>query len=241
MRNDFLKYKAAIEPGDHPTWDRILDHCGQSLDDVLKVSEWGQDTGVLTGQQYLMIWIAHLLRTPVLPLPYLFFYGNQNCGKSAFNESVCVLLTRNRYIQADWSVGSGYKRSPFNSELDGTLFCYLDESDLTDGGRCDLDYFKKVVTSTTINIHKMRVKPYVVPNLTHWCQTANTIAARPTCLGNRVITSIQVDDLASGTEIPKRNLLAQLRDEAPNFMYTIMQLARPPLENGLGLPVFNCD
>lgn len=231
MMNDFLRYKP--EPGDHPHWNVVLNHCGQALDKLLKDSEWGQDTGILTGQQYLMTWIASMLRNPERPLPYLFFHGNQSCGKSIFNEAIGVLLIRG-YIQADWSVAR--QRSCWNDSLDGAIFCYFDESDLTNGERCDLDLFKDVVTSTAINIHKMREKPYLVPNLTHWCQTTNTIQYRPTCLDNRIVT-ILVSDLVSGTEIMKRKLLAKLREEGPHFMQTLMQLDLPPLEGQLGLPV----
>lgn len=233
MMNDFLRYKSAVEPGDHPHWDMVLDHCGNAIDKRLKDSEWGQDNGILTGGRYLTVWIASILRNPEQPLPYLFFHGNQNCGKSMFNEAIGVLLTRG-YIQADWLVAR--QRSCWNDPLDGAILCYLDETDLTDSKYCDLDLFKDMVISTTINIHKMREKPYLVPNLTHWCQTANTIATRPTCLGDRIIT-ILVDDLVSGTEIMKRKLLAKLHEEAPHFMQTLMQLDLPPLEGQLGLPV----
>ena len=40
--------------------------------------------GIKTGADYGLLWAAFCLREPYRKLPYLFFYGDQDCGKSTY-------------------------------------------------------------------------------------------------------------------------------------------------------------
>jgi len=118
-----MKYEAerTLYP-QHPTWDDILGHCGRDLDNLL--SENGlEDYDIFTGQDYLTSWIASMIRNPETALPYLFFYGNQNCGKSTFREAVDILF-KTSSVQADHAI---YNKIGCNEELEGAVFCYLEE------------------------------------------------------------------------------------------------------------------
>jgi hypothetical protein len=48
---------------------------------------------------------------------------------------------------------------------------------------------------------------------------------------------IEVADLLLEQEIPKKKLLVKLEEEAPHFMYTLLNLQLPPLTGRLRLPV----
>src|SRR5262249_2832014 len=73
------------QPGPHPHWDRVYSHCGDELTAAVRADEWAQRHNIKTGVDYLRLWSAVVLRDPALRLPYLFFYGEQNSGKSIFH------------------------------------------------------------------------------------------------------------------------------------------------------------
>jgi hypothetical protein len=64
-------------------------------------------------RDYLLYWIACMLRDPFEPLPYLFFYGDQNSGKSIFHEAVSLLMTKG-VAAADRALTNA---NDFNGEL----------------------------------------------------------------------------------------------------------------------------
>ena len=51
----------------HPHWDRVLKHCGQDLDSVVREDEWCKLHSIKSGSEYLLYWIAFLLRDPFQP------------------------------------------------------------------------------------------------------------------------------------------------------------------------------
>ena len=55
--------------------------------------------------------------------------------------------------------------------------------------------------------------------------------------GDTRITVIEVSDLLPEQRNPQEELLVKLREEAPHFMYTLMNLQLPPLVGRLRLPV----
>src|SRR5690606_9880075 len=78
----------------HPHWDRVLRHCFSDLDGPLRKLDWAARNNIKSGRDYGLAWVACLLRCPFDPLPYLFFWGEQNSGKSIFHESVSLLMTK---------------------------------------------------------------------------------------------------------------------------------------------------
>jgi hypothetical protein len=220
--------------GPHPTWDAVLSHCGQDLDAALQNLDWAKAANITTGGQYLLHWAACMLREPYQKLPYLFFWGDQNGGKSTYWESVDLLMTG--------GVGSADRAltnsNDFNGELANAVLAVVEEKDVakTPGAYNKL---KDWVTSPKIWIRKMRTDAYPQVNTLHFVQTANEKSACPIFPGDTRITMFFVPPLKS--EIPKDLLTARLRQEAPHFMHTIMDLELPPIISRLRLPVVNTD
>ena len=111
----------------HPHWDRVLKHCGQDLDAAVRESEWCALHNIKSGADYLLYWIAFLLRDPFQPLPYLFLYGNQNSGKSILHQAIGLLVTTG-VASADRALGSN---NDFNGELANCVLAYIEETDLS--------------------------------------------------------------------------------------------------------------
>lgn len=220
------------EPPYHPHWDRILQHCGQDLDEALKDSEWAKKANVKTGAQYLMNWIACMLREPFEPLPYLFFYGDQNSGKSIFHEAASLLMTKG-VAAADRALTNA---NDFNGELANAVLCYVEEKDITTAGAQAYNKIKDWVNSKMIWIRKMRTDSYSQPNTTHWVQCSNHFEQCPVFPGDTRITVIFVPNLTPGDEIPKKILLERLEAEAPAFMRTLLDMTLPPVEGRLRIP-----
>ena len=154
----------------YPTWMRVLNHIGRGLDDAIRANDWAKQNGVLTGADYLKIWISSLFREPREPLPYIFLYSDeQNTGKSLFHEALSMLITRG-FARADTALTS---QSNFNGELEFAILCIVEETDLR---RNSIAYnrIKDWVTSRHLPIHKKTKQPYLVPNTTHWIQCANS-------------------------------------------------------------------
>ncbi len=223
LDQDSLKYE---------TWLSILRHCGQGLDDAVKANPWAQANTILTGADYLKCWIASLLKQPLEPLPYLFFYGPQNSGKSIFHEALALLVTSG-VVRADTALIS---QGNFNGELEHAILCVVEETDL----RKNVVAYNRIkdwVTSRQLPVHKKMGQPYTIPNTTHWVQMANTHLACPVFAGDTRITMLYVPDLEPEKLIPKRLLIPMLEREAPDFMSEIMHLELPPSPDRLNIPV----
>lgn len=222
-----------LEPSEikHPHWDLVMAHCGRDLDNLLKNSSWGRQYSIKSGREYLTRWISCMFRAPYEHLPYLFFFGNQSCGKSIFREAIELLCTRG-CIQADNSL---INTGGFNGELHEAVLCYVEETDLSKSGTLAYNRIKEYVTNDTLSVHIKRMQPFMAPNTTHWCQMANTRESLPIFKGDTRVIVIHVSDLVQ--EIPKRVLLAKLQEEAPQFMQTLMQLELPPSTGRLRLPI----
>lgn len=216
----------------YPTWIKILQHCGKGLNDAIKLSTWAKDNGILTGGDYLKCWVASLFQKPLEPLPYLFFYGNQNSGKSVFHEALSLLITKG-YQRADLALTSN---SGFNGELEGALICVVEETDL---GKNKTAYnrIKDWVTSRQLNIRHMYKSPYHVANSTHWVQCANSSSFCPIFPGDSRITMTYVEDIDEKDMISKRDLIPLLEQEASDFLTEIINLEIPKSNDRLNIPV----
>jgi hypothetical protein len=228
-----LKYEP-IE-GDHPDWDRILDHLGSALTVALQdrtLNPWAEGWKIKTGGQYLLSWIASAIRHPAEPLPYLFAYGNENCGKSIFHEALWELTTK--------GVVNVYRalrnKDEFNSELWQTVFAYVDEKDLSE----DPSIFARVrewVTGKTLNIRKMATDAFTAPNYCHFYHCANKRDFLPIWPGDTRIVAFPVADLSLEQEVPKDKLLERLREQAPAFTHTLRNLELPEVTGRTRLPI----
>jgi hypothetical protein len=220
----------------HPHWDMILRHCGQDLDEALQSLEWARSANIKKGADYLLMWAACMLREPYEKLPYLFLYGDQNSGKSIYHEALALLMTKG-VAAADRALTNA---NDFNGELSNAVLAYIEEKNisLSPGAYNKL---KDWVTSPVIWIRKMRTDAYSQINTLHFVQTANERDACTIRSGDTRITVMFVPALDPGQEIPKPVLIERLKEEAPHFMRTIMDLQLPQMLGRLRLPVVSTN
>lgn len=228
-----LRYTPTLDKDklSYPTWLRILKHLGQGLDEVVNNHAWCKSNGILTGADYLKCWIASVFKEPHESLPYLFFFGNQNSGKSIFHEALELLVTAG-VVRADTALTSN---SNFNGELEHSIICVIEETDL----RKNKNAYEKVkdwVTSKMLPIHKKTKQPYTIPNTCHFVQMANSHQACPIFPGDTRISMISVPDLMPEEIIPKKILMPQLIKEAPDFLAEILSLELPVSPDRLNIP-----
>ncbi len=216
----------------YPTWTSMLKHLGEDLDQAVKEDQWCNSNGILTGADYLKTWIASLFKAPMDPLPYLFFYGDQNCGKSSFHESVGKLISRG-YRRAEHAITSS---SGFNSELANAVLCAIEEIDLSRNALA-LNRIKDWVTSRQITIHAKGETPYLSQNSTHWVQCGNDMRHCPVFPGDSRITVVKVKSLVS--EIPRYMFESRIMAEASDFLGDILDLELPKPNGRLNIPVLN--
>lgn len=228
------QFNYELQPPDkilrHPTWDMVFDHLGEGLNDAVMADEWCQHNHIYSGADYLKLWVASMFQQPDQPTPYLFFYGDQNTGKSIFHEAISMLMTRGS-IQGDKAMQS---EGDFNGELFNAVLCYIEEVHL---GRNKKAYarLKEWVTALNISIHIKGKTPFMLPNTTHWCQFANEQDACPVFTGDKRITYVYVGPLEK--EIPKKVLLNKLKEEAADFLTQIVMRTEIPETNSrLNIP-----
>ncbi len=215
-------------------WMKILNHCGKGLDYAIQNNNWARSNGILTGGDYLKCWIASLFQQPLEPLPYLFFYGPQNSGKSIFHEALTLLVTHG-VVRADSALTSA-----FNGELANAILCVIEETDLRRDQKA-ANKIKDYVTSKEMLIHAKNQTPYMIPNSSHWVQCANEHLNCPIFPGDTRITMSFVDELSPDKMIPKRALIPLLEKEAPDFLAEVMNLEIPYSTDRLNVPVIVTD
>jgi hypothetical protein len=216
----------------YPTWKKILEHCGQGLNDAIKINGWARANAIYTGAEYLKVWFASLFKEPFQPLPYLFLYGPEESGKSILYESISLLFT-NGYSKADAALTNP---QGFNGELASAVLCVVEEINLSRNQQA-LNRIKDWVTALELSIHPKGETPYHIPNTSHWIQAANDISYCPIFPGDTRITMIFVPPLDDLEKIPKRELLIALEKEAPDFLAELLNLEIPPSDSRLNIPV----
>lgn len=218
----------------YPTWLSILKHCGASLDKYVIANDWCKNSAIFTGADYLKCWVASVFQKPTEPLPYLFFYSQeQNTGKSIFHEALELLVTRG-VERVDLALGE----TQFNGELDGAVICVIEETDL--GDKKSKNAYNKIkdwVTSPTISIRKLYEQPKMIVNTCHFIQCSNNPKGVPLFPGDTRITMIYVAPIPEDQLIAKRELIKRLKKEAPDFLAAILNLELPECNDRLGLPI----
>jgi len=219
--------------GNHPTWNSLLEHNGTHLTEYVLENQWCKDNGIMSGADYLLFWISSMFQNPELPLPYLFFYGEQNTGKSTFHEALSLLFKNKRgYIKADNCLKNV---SGFNDELEGTILAVVEETNLKES-KVAYNRIKEWVTARTIAINQKYESIRQTTNYTHWVHCANSVDYVPVFDGDTRILVIEVPRL--DVDIPKEKLMDSLFEEAPAFLNTLLNLVFPENRCGrLSLPV----
>lgn len=221
-----------------PTWMKILNHVGNSLDDAVKRNEWCQMNGILTGADYLKCWLAALVQHPLQQLPYLFLYGPENSGKTIFAESLRFLFTGG-IARGDMSL---INQAGFNAELEHAIIATVEEIDLGEkGNKMAINRIKDWVTAKELSIHRKQKTPYMQPNSTHWIQTANDPKFCPVFPGDTRIVVIRVDEIAPENKIPRLRFDELLMKEASDFLGELVMLELPEPIDRLYIPVILTD
>jgi len=234
-----FKYKPAEldvdEQPSHPHWDLILSHLGTDLDQCIRETAWCKKWNINSGKDYLTAWIACSFREPFEPLPYLFFYGDYECGKSTLHEALALLVTSG-IVKADTAI---VNQGDFNGELANGVLAIIDEKNIAAAGPQVYNKLKEWCTGLTISIHRKRTEVYEQPNTLHFLQFANDKDACPVFPGDTRIVVIKVGPLIE--EIPKRLLMKKLKEEAEHFMATLMSVPLPESLTRLRLPIIETE
>ena len=235
-----FKFKPAEMKDDetpvHPHWDKVLQHCFCDLDDEIKKLHWAQEANIRNGYQYGLAWVACCFRDSFEPLPFLFFFGNQNSGKSIFHEALSILVTGG-VVSADRALTNN---NNFNGELATGVLAVVEEKNIA-GSSQAYNRIKEWVTSKVLWVRKMRMDAYPQPNTLHFVMMANEQEACPVIPGDTRIMVIEVPDLLAEQEIPKLLFLKKLEEEAPQFMKTLMTTELPQVHGRLRLPVVDTE
>lgn len=218
-----------------PTWNDLLDHCGNELDYYIQNDLWCKENDITRGSDYLKYWIASLIQYPEEPLPYLFFYSEeQSTGKSAFHEALSLLFTG--YKRADNAIKNP---SGFNAEIEYSILCVIEETDLNKDKQA-YNRIKDWVTSKIIQIHKKHLTPYDIVNTTHWIQCSNDIDSCPVFPGDTRITMINVPTRPDSI-VSKTALMEKLEQEAPDFLNLVLNIEIPEHKERLRIPVIETE
>lgn len=220
----------------YPTFQKILKHCGESLNIAVKTNNWCKLNNINTGYDYLFLWCAWLFQQPRKPLPYLFLFGPQNSGKSSFHNMLSMLLI-NGVVRAEQALTS---TGGFNAELEFALLSIVEEINLKKN-RISYERIKDWVTSGKISIHRKGLTPYITTNTNHFIHCANDSSACPVFGGDTRVTMSYVGELSKDELIPQHKLEQQLNKEAPDFLAAIRKYPLPETNDRLGIPALATD
>jgi energy-coupling factor transporter ATP-binding protein EcfA2 len=228
---DGAAFSCKPEEGMFDTWLNILTHCGNGLRTTLEANAWCMQNNILNGADYLLCWVANAFQHPTEPLPYLFFVGEQNSGKSTFHEALALLFKQQKgYIRADNAL---INQQGFNSEIAGAIICVVEETDLK-RNKDAANRIKDWVTGKTISINTKYKTVYDIVNTTKWIQCANDLNYCPILPGDTRIVVSWVEK--PKTEIPKSVLFEKLEREKAAFLFHVLNLELPEPEGRLRLP-----
>lgn len=216
--------------GDCDTWLEIINHCGKNLNDSVEADEWCKANGIKKGGEYLLSWLASLVQKPLQPLPYLFFVGEQNTGKSTLHEALGQFILGRGYSRADQAL---VNPSGFNNEIANAVLCVVEETDLRQNKEA-ANRIKDWVTGKTISIRALYKNAYDSVNTTHWIQCANDSNYCPVINGDTRIVVIRVDKPTK--EIGKDTLFSLLEKEASCFLNLLFSIELPDSLGRLAIP-----
>jgi hypothetical protein len=120
--------------------------------------------------------------------------------------------------------------------LANCVLAYIEETDLSAHEGRAYNRIKDWTTNDELWVRRMYTDAYKQRNTLHFVQTGNKLRNVYLESGDTRIVVIFVPDLQPGEEIPKSTLVAKLKEEAPHFMRTIMDLSLPSPYSRLGLP-----
>jgi len=203
---------------DTPTWDAVFDHLGSGLDDDVAADEVCQSVGITSGSHYLKLWTKLLIEKPQQRTPYLFLTSRQNnTGKTSLGASICHLID-----PGVAEINEEALVDKFTGELEGKVLCLIEELDLRDKRNKGYATLKRVLTSKTLTIRRMRTDAYNVPNYTHFIHTANDATFVPCETEDMRIVMINVPTIT--TFIESLKFEDGIKREAPSMLKKLIDM-----------------
>jgi hypothetical protein len=227
---DGARFAVKPEPGEWPTWRRMLDHVGRSLDHIAAADAWCRYAKVATGGQYLLKWVAAMVQRPKARCAYLFLHGPQESGKSTLHEALRLLLAKG-YVRANHALKS---KEGFNGEIANAVLCAVEEIDLSDSRRDTHERVKDWVTGEVISVRALYRQAVDYVNTTHWIQAAQKRSFMPVLPGDTRITEMYVEHAED--PVPKDQFMARLAAEAPAFLHAALHEPLPESTGRLFVP-----
>ncbi|HEY4311123.1 MAG TPA: DUF5906 domain-containing protein [Pirellulales bacterium] len=229
-------FPIASQPGETPTWDKVLNHCGQGFDDAVLADEWCQENGIVTGAQYLRLYVAATLFRFDLRVPYLVLYSpKEDTGKSTFFYALRLLFTKGFVDLANALTNP----QGFNGELAGAVFGYVEDTDLSSVGKQARSRLRRWVTDKVISIHAKGGTPYTLDHFMRAGQSCNETSEAPIFDGDTRCMVAEVQPLTQAERMDTQNLESALKAEASSFLYAMQELSKrlPPSKQRLYPPV----
>ena len=221
-----------------PTWNKILNHVGKSLDEAVKNDLFCQELDIQTGGEYLKYWVAYMFQRPYSRLPYLFFYSTeQGTGKSTFHEALALLFAgKTGAVLADTAL-----KEQYNGQLANAVLCVIEETDMSKSPAI-YNKVKEYTTAKHISIRAMYKPQTEIRNATHWVQCANALGYVPIEPGDTRIVVVRVNPIPESELLLPVQMDAKLRSEASDFITEVMALELPTLGCGrLNLPILQTE
>lgn len=226
-----LACQPADEAGNTPTWDAVFNHIGGGLDEDIANDETCRRLGIISGAQYLKLWTKLLIERPQQRTPYLFLTSRQNnTGKTSLGASICHLID-----PGVAEINEEALVDKFTGELEGKVLCLIEELDLRDRRNKAYATLKRVLTSKTLTIRKMRTDAYNVPNYTHYIHTANDATFVPCETEDMRIVMVSVSPI---TEFIESLVFEEgIKREAPSMLRKLIDMPLPEPCGRFYLPV----
>jgi hypothetical protein len=226
-----LACEPAEEASETPTWDAVFDHIGSGLDDDIEADEICKSRGITSGAQYLKLWVKLLIEKPEQRTPYLFLTSRQNnTGKTSLGVSIHHLID-----PGVAEINEEALVDKFTGELERKVVCLIEELDLRDQKKRAYAMLKRILTSKTLTIRKMRTDAYNVPNFTHFIHTANDANFVPVETEDMRIVMINVSPITKFIET--REFEDGVRREAPSMLRQLFDMPLPEPYGRFWLPV----
>jgi hypothetical protein len=222
----------------HPNWDKLINHIGVGLDLGVEEDGWCRANGIITGGDYLRLWVASLFQNPFKHLPYLFLYSpEQQTGKTSLHEALKLLITSKGYMDVKSAL---INQSGFNAEMANAIICAADEIDLRQNKNA-YNRIKDWITGLEILIHQKGRTPYMIKNTAHFIHTGNDPNECPIQTADSRIVVIRVPVIDPLDMIPKDTFFHLLEKEAASFLATIFSLEIPKCSDRLSIPVIGTE
>jgi hypothetical protein len=217
--------------GETPTWDAIFSHIGSGLDEDIAIDEECNRLGITSGAQYLKLWTKLLIEKPEQRTPYLFLTSRQNnTGKTSLGASMSYLIN-----PGVAEINSEALVDKFTGEFEGKVLCLIEELDLRDERKKAYAMLKRVLTSKTLTIRKMRTDAYNVPNFTHFLHTANDANFVPVETEDMRIVMITVPPITQFIE--SGTFEEGVKREAPSMLRKLLDMTLSAPSGRFWLPV----